>query len=199
MATETYIYGTIKTKDEKEIYIKDYYSNGRVIKFTLSDNPEENMEFSGRKSSKMGGQGPNYTPLMNIRNILRSATQTKYLKYKSISLIEEFLEPYKLKPRNLPASYYKYKEIKAGTRISIIDEANHKEFTFTYEPKPKQTKEIFTAAANYIWKFGTYKGKTIQEIDNLDKQYLDWILKEGWLYPNVRQHIINFKQYKNVK
>lgn len=197
MRVITYIFGIIKTANGKDIYIKKYHSNGRTIKFTLTDNPEEKLEFSGKKEFKTGTQIPNYTPLMNIRNILTYAKEAKYLKYKSLSLEEESLiEPYTIKKKRLPSMYYKYKEIKKGTHIHIIDEVHKKEIKFDYEPTPKQLKENAKSASKHIIRFGEYKGKTIEEIHNMNPQYLTFLLNLPWVWNNVKENIKTFQQYE---
>jgi hypothetical protein len=135
MATESHIYGIIMTEDGHEVFIKNYYSNGKTIKFTLSNNIDDNVGFSGRKHSKMAMRKPNYTPLMNIRNILRYTKQTKYLKYKTILVNEVFLNSDFINTYELPTRDYTYKSIKKGTHISIIDEINGNELNFNYKTK----------------------------------------------------------------
>ena len=83
MSAISHIYGIINTIEGK-LYIKNYYSNGKVIKFTLTDNENDNMSFSGKKESKMAIRRPNFIPLCNIRELLKNSKELQYLKYKSI-------------------------------------------------------------------------------------------------------------------
>ena len=135
MSSISYIQGIINTKKNIPLYIKDYYANGHIIKFTLSNNENENMKFSGKKLSKMALTSPNFNPLFNIRDILKNCNETKYLNYKSITYIETKYSN-TIKPDNvikrLPPSYYKHKQIKKNTKIEITDNVNNIILTFLY-------------------------------------------------------------------
>lgn len=131
MGKITDIYGTINTKKDIKYYIKDYYSNGKIIKFTLTDNENYNMAFSGKKESKMAIKSPSFNPLCNIRDILKICEETKYLKYKSITYKETDSNEIK----NLPKFFNKHKPIKPNTKIIITDEVNNITISFNYVKK----------------------------------------------------------------
>lgn len=127
---DSYIKGIVKTKDNNSLYIKNYYSNGRVIKFTITTHQDENMSFSGtviENNDNSIGQSPNYNPLMRIRQILKNIKELKYLKYKNI-LIEEIFDDNVTITNTypLPTTSYRFTKIKTGTRIMVTDEINNK-------------------------------------------------------------------------
>ena len=135
MSSISYIQGIINTKKNIPLYIKDYYANGHIIKFTLSNNENENMKFSGKKLSKMALTSPNFNPLFNIRDILKNCNETKYLNYKSITYTETKYSNITNSDniiKRLPPSYYKHKEIKKNTKIEITDNVNNIILTFLY-------------------------------------------------------------------
>jgi hypothetical protein len=132
MSAISYIYGIINTKEGK-LYIKNYYSNGKVIKFTLTNNENDNMQFSGKKESKMAIRRPNFIPLCNIRELLKNSKELQYLKYKSITYNEIYYKSDKRETKRLPTSYCGFKKINKNTKIKIVDEVNKKEIYFLYE------------------------------------------------------------------
>ena len=133
---DSYIKGTVKTIDNNNVYIKNYYSNGKVIKFTITKHQDENMSFSGTVigNDKSIGQSPNYNPLMRIRQILKNIKELKYLKYKNI-LIEEIFDNNVtiVNTYPLPTTSYRFTKIKNGTRIIVTDEINNKMINLIYE------------------------------------------------------------------
>lgn len=132
MSVISHIYGIINTK-EGNLYIKNYYSNGKVIKFTLTNNENDNMSFSGKKESKMAIRQPNFIPLCNIRLLLKKSKELQYLKYKSIIYNEVYYENNKNEIKRLPTSNCGFKKINKNTKIKIVDEVNQKEICFLYE------------------------------------------------------------------
>lgn len=129
---DSYIKGIVKTKDNNNLYIKNYYSNGKVIKFTITTHQDENMSFSGTvigddRDGNSIGQSPNFNPLMRIRQILKNIKELKYLKYKNI-LVEEIFDNNVavVNTYQLPTTSYRFTKIKNGTRIIITDEINNK-------------------------------------------------------------------------
>lgn len=132
MSAISYIYGIINTKEGK-LYIKNYYSNGKVIKFTLTNNENDNMSFSGKKESKMAIRQPNFIPLCNIRELLKNSKELQYLKYKSITYNEIYYKSDKRETKRLPTSHCGFKKIDKNTKIKIVDEVNKKEMYFLYE------------------------------------------------------------------
>lgn len=131
MGVISYIYGIINTKEGK-LYIKNYYSNGKVINFTLTNNENDNMHFSGTKESKMAIRRPNFTPLCNIRELLKNSKELQYLKYKSITYNEVYYKSDKRKTTHFLSSNYGVKKINKNTKIKIVDEVNKKEICFLY-------------------------------------------------------------------
>lgn len=132
MSAISYIYGIINTKEGK-LYIKNYYSNGKVIKFTLTNNENDNMQFSGKKESKMAIRRPNFIPLYNIRELLKNSKELQYLKYNSITYNEIYYKSDKRETKRLPTSNCGFKKINKNTKIKIVDEVNKKEMYFLYE------------------------------------------------------------------
>lgn len=132
MSTISHIYGIINTKEGK-LYIKNYYSNGKVINFTLTNNENDNMQFSGKKESKMAIRRPNFTPLCNIRELFKNSKELQYLKYKSITYNEVYYKNDKIETKRLPTANCGFKKINKNTKIKIVDEINQKEICFLYE------------------------------------------------------------------
>jgi hypothetical protein len=132
MSAISHIYGIINTKEGK-LYIKNYYSNGKVIKFTLTNNENDNMSFSGKKESKMAIRQPNFIPLCNIRLLLKNSKELQYLRYKSIIYNEIYHKNDKNEIKRLPTSNCGFKKINKNTKIIIVDEVNQKEICFLYE------------------------------------------------------------------
>jgi hypothetical protein len=132
MSAISHIYGIINTKEGK-LYIKNYYSNGKVIKFTLTDNENDNMSFSGKKESKMAIRRPNFIPLCNIRELLKNSKELQYLKYKSIIYNEVYYKTNKNEIKRLPTSNCGFKKINKNIKVKVIDEVNNNEIYFLYE------------------------------------------------------------------
>lgn len=129
MATINQLYGTIATKNGP-LYIKEYYANKYVVRFTLTNNPDEQISFSGEKLSGDCYGGPaNYKPLLSVRDALRSE-EMKYLKYKSISVfIRDFNGDF-IRLHRLGASHNaKYHGI-AGKLIEVNDLVNNVKVSF---------------------------------------------------------------------
>lgn len=134
---DSYIKGIVKTKDNNNnLYIKNYYSNGKVIKFTITTHQDENMSFSGtvvNDTENAIGQSPNFNPLMRIRQILKNIKELKYLKYKNILIEEIFYNNVTtVNTYQLPTTSYRFTKIKNGTRIIITDEINNKMINTIY-------------------------------------------------------------------
>lgn len=133
---DSYIKGIVKTKDNNNLYIKNYYSNGKVIKFTITTHQDENMSFSGtvvNDTENAIGQSPNFNPLMRIRQILKNIKELKYLKYKNILIEEIFYNNVAVvNTYQLPTTSYRFTKIKNGTRIIITDEINNKMINTIY-------------------------------------------------------------------
>lgn len=125
------MFATINTKT-RPIYVQDYYANGRMVKVTLTPDKEKQNKFSGEKISGPGvehdygecySRGPNYKPLMAVRDILKSKDMS-YLGYKSIDI--ELVHPITNERRSghLPSYLEKYKGIK-GKNVTVIDLVNN--------------------------------------------------------------------------
>lgn len=208
MGVISYIYGKIETKDSKVMYIKEYFSNGKVIKFTLSSNPEDNMPFRGQKRSKMCIDSPNYAPLIRVRNVLKNNAQTQYLKYRKMTVTDtaDNIE------KKLTSSYSKMNPIVPGTRVIINDEVNNKIIDFRYAEDPQllqkkqetlvknREKNLHKKTLAYVFRFGKHKGKTLTEVYNEDVSYLRWIKEQYWVDEYLRSYInYIFKNNTNKK
>lgn len=200
MGIISFIYGKIKTRDNKFYYIKDYYSNGSVIKVTLSDDEDDNISFTGKKDG--GVASPNYTPLMRVRNILKQK-EMKYLNYSSIKV----RDTYDSREKSLPTNYSKFKSIKDGTRIVINDEINKKVFEFRYNEdkvevqKEKERKEkiLLNRSLKYRMLFGKYKDKSLNEIYKEDINYLIWLKKQYWVDDFLVNYINKVISYNKIE
>ena len=124
------LFGEIKTENGL-FYVKEYYSNGYVVRFSLTDNEEEQLCFSGEHISGPGvtekdgdvyRSGPNYGPFMSVRDVLRSK-EMEYLGFKSITVMLEDFEGNVGGKYNLPPHYGKYRGI-TGKKAEVTDLVN---------------------------------------------------------------------------
>lgn len=37
--------------------------------------------------------------------------------------------------------------------------------------------------------FGKYKGKTVAEVSQFDKKYLDWLVRQNWCFDDIKEEI----------
>lgn len=51
-----------------------------------------------------------------------------------------------------------------------------------YEAQPENSPEMY---------FGKYKGKTLRQIAEIDKRYLEWMVKEDWVKKRLRENIVH--------
>lgn len=129
------MFATINTKNGP-IYVQKYYSNAHVVRVTLTADKNKQNRFSGERYSGHEyeyGHGPNYKPLMAVRDILRSK-EMSYIGYKSINL--ELINPLTNEHRGgkLPSHTEKYKGI-GGKKVTVVDDANNVVTTFVAEKK----------------------------------------------------------------
>ena len=140
------IIGVVNTKNGP-LYVEEYYANGYTVKFTLTDNPEDAMTFGGASISGPGvdrpdgdcyGSGPNYKPLMSIRDALRSETMS-YIGYKSVTVQVVDFNGNVLRTQKLPPRLEKYRGI-VGKMISVVNLRDHTSSHFKAENGRKSSK-----------------------------------------------------------
>lgn len=175
MKANSKIYGIIKTKNGRDLYIKDYKCSAKSIKFTLTDKEKYNMSFSGRYKNYNYEEKniPNYNPLMRIRLILTNCATMKYLKFKTIMVKEVFddennttnIEP-------LPNFSAKFKKLKDDAKVIVKDETENITWEFNVISNNEEN------LSKYTLNFGLHKGKTIQEVYETYPDYLEWMIKQ---------------------
>lgn len=175
MKANSKIYGIIKTKNGRDLYIKDYKSSAKSIKFTLTDKEKYNTSFSGRYKNYNDEEKniPNYNPLMRIRLILSNCATMKYLKFKTIMVKEVFddennttnIEP-------LPNFSAKFKKLKDDAKVIVKDETENITWEFNVISNNEEN------LSKYTLNFGLHKGKTIQEVYETYPDYLEWMIKQ---------------------
>lgn len=114
-----------------DLYVKNYYANGHVVKFTLTTVEDEQIPFVGATIISYGKsyyhkndsryQGPNYGPLMNVRDVL-SCAEMQYIGFKSIDVSILDFEDNILNSYPLPERKSKFNTI-YGKKANVIDES----------------------------------------------------------------------------
>lgn len=147
---DTYFNCTITTEQGKILYVESYKNSRSSIKYTLTEN-QDNAEIFWGQSSKVGGnpnsdndiygRTPNFTPFLSLRDILK-CKELEYLRVKRINLEEfDFDNGQRLRKRNVPEYYKKYKGV-YGKKVEIIDIPNNKTIAFTIPPQSEEDKLI---------------------------------------------------------
>lgn len=99
--------------------------------------------------------------------------------------------------RNIPQANKNYNGINPNTTIKIYDDVNNKIINFKYKPIFSEQQSGPKYAGNYILNFGNYMGNTIQEIDEIDPDYLNWIVSNKEF--NDKEVVANIIVYRSIK
>ena len=128
--------GTIRTK-MGNMFVKDYYANGSVVKVCLTSNPDEQKVFVGGTlliaeslSETSREEGPNYGSLMFVRDILMNDNMS-YLGFEGIDITITDFEDNELEFYELPEQDSRFNTI-YGKRAEVMDTVNHKNLVFNF-------------------------------------------------------------------
>lgn len=188
--------------DNKPLYVSKYFNNGRKITFHITNNEEDahtsiqtNDGFSTINFTKQ------ISKLMTVRDII-CTKEFEYLNVSDIKMREcrtyaSMLLTDDVILRNIPQANKNYNGINPNTTIKIYDDVNNKIINFKYKPLLSEQQSCSKYAGNYILNFGNYMGNTIQEIDEIDPDYLNWIVSNKDF--NDKEVVANIIVYRSIK
>ena len=130
------MFGTIRTK-YGILFVKDYYANGSVVKVCFTSNPEEQKVFVGGTlllaenfSETSREEGPNYGPLMFVRDILLNEKMS-YLGFEGIDVAITDFEGNELEFYELPEQDDRFNTV-YDKRAEVMDVVNNKKISFDF-------------------------------------------------------------------
>jgi hypothetical protein len=189
----------IKIKGQESLFIASYSNNGKKITIRLTDKQEDSYEVKAYLGKRYTFEYCyDISPILTIRDVIMNSKEMGYLNNPEVKMAEThtFAIGSRLSDETLfkdvPLVYFKYKGIKPGTKIEIIDEVNDKTTVWKYSEDNVKIKQ--GVAGNYVLDFGRHVGKTIEQVYNEDPQYLDWILTKSDF--NNNEVKVNITLYK---
>lgn len=192
----------IKIPGQKSLFIASYSNNGKKIKIRLTDNKEDSYVVKAYLDKyKCFDYKYDISPILTIRDIIMSSQELPHLNNPDVKMAEihTFITDSGLSDevvvKNVPSVYFKYKGIQNGTKIEVIDSVNDKCITWVYRNDNVKAKQ--GVAGDYIINFGKHLGKTVEQVDKEDSQYLNWVLKNTELNNNELK--VNISLYKCIK
>jgi hypothetical protein len=171
----------IKIKGQKSLFIASYSNNGKKITIRLTDKREDSYEVKAYLGKRYAFEYCyDISPILAIRDVIINSKEMGYLNNPEVKMAEihTFATDSGLSDetvfKDVPLKYFKYKGIKTGTKIEIIDEVNDKTTVWKYSEDNVKFKQGI--AGDYVLDFGRHVGETIEQVYNEDPKYLDWIL-----------------------